>query len=183
MPEALLEAAEEMGPAFDAIIVDEGQDFKDNYWIALSALLQPDGYLYIFFDDNQNLYGSYQGFMGLITELPFPLNQNCRNTKSIHNTVIQFHHNPNGLICRGPDGRPPELLEYQTEEDLLRMVQKLLNKLVNEENVRPEDIAIITPRSREKSILKSGAAPGKFQINTRATSLSKWNSSCQYPSV
>ena len=164
LPEALLEAAEEIGPAFGAIIVDEGQDFKDNYWIALSALLQPDGYLYIFFDDNQNLYGSSQGFMGLITELPFPLNQNCRNTKSIHNTVIQFHHNPNGLICRGPDGRPPELLEYQTEEELLRIIQKLLNKLVNEENVRPEDIAIITPRSQEKSILKAGQRLGNFRL-------------------
>ena len=166
LPEALLEAAEEMGPVFDAIIIDEGQDFKENYWIALSALLKPEGYLYIFFDDNQNLYGGAQDFMGLITEQPFSLNQNCRNTKSIHQAVIKFHNNPSGIICKGPDGRPPELISYDTEDEFLRLVQRLINKLVNEEHIQAEDIAILTPRSQEKSILKSGKRLGNFELTT-----------------
>lgn len=166
LPEALLEAAEETGPIFDAIIVDEGQDFQENYWIALSGLLKSEGYLYIFFDDNQNLYGGAQNFMGLITEQPFSLNQNCRNTKSIHNAVIKFHNNPNSIVCKGPDGRPPELISYETEDEFLRLVQSLINKLVNEEHVRASDIAIITPRSQEKSILKSGKRLGNFILTT-----------------
>jgi hypothetical protein len=168
LPESLFEAAEETGPIFDAIIVDEGQDFKENYWIALSALLKPEGYLYIFFDDNQNLYGGAQGFMGLITESPFSLRDNCRNTKSIHNIVAKFHNNPSGIFCKGPEGRPPELISYETEDEFLRHVQKLINKLVNEEHVRPEDIAIITPRSQDKSVLRNGKKLGNFTLTVDA---------------
>lgn len=164
LPEALLEASEETGPIFDAIIVDEGQDFKENYWIALSALLKPNGYLYIFFDDNQNLYDGTKNFMGLISELPFSLNQNCRNTKSIHNVVMKFHNNPKDIVCKGPNGRPPELISYETEEDFLRLTQRLINNLVNEEHIRTADIAIITPRTQEKSLLKSGKRLGNFVL-------------------
>ena len=164
LPEALWEAATNMQPVFDAIIVDEAQDFRENYWIALEALLRPDGYLYVFFDDNQNLYGSVQSLTSLIPERPFPLSQNCRNTKSIHNIVIQFHNNPTGILCKGPEGRKPELLTYETEDEFLRLVQKLINKLVVEEHIRASDIAILTPRSQDKSVLKAGRKLGNFTL-------------------
>ena len=70
LPEALLEAAQEIGRVYDAVIVDEGQDFRENYWIALESLLKEDGYLYIFFDNNQNLFGGLKDLSGLIPEPP-----------------------------------------------------------------------------------------------------------------
>ena len=164
LPEALWETATNMEPAFDAIVVDEAQDFRENYWIALDALLKPDGYLYVFFDDNQNLYGGFQSLKSLIMEPPFSLNQNCRNTKSIHNTMIQFHNNPSGVVCKGPEGRKPEIMTYETEDEFLRHVQKLINKLVTEEHIRTEDIAILTPRSHDKSVLKAGRKLGNFTL-------------------
>ncbi len=39
LPEALLEAAAKIGRVYDAIIVDEGQDFQETYWFALESLL------------------------------------------------------------------------------------------------------------------------------------------------
>ena len=77
-PQILFDASEEMGRVYDAIIVDEGQDFHENYWIALESLLKREGYLYIFFDDNQNIFQGSEDFGGLITEEPFSLTQNCR---------------------------------------------------------------------------------------------------------
>jgi superfamily I DNA and RNA helicase len=43
---------------FDAIIVDEAQDFEDTWWIPLPELLRDpqDGVFYVFFDDNQRIY-------------------------------------------------------------------------------------------------------------------------------
>ena len=43
---------------FDAIIVDEAQDFRPEYWAGIELLLtsEADGYLYIFCDPNQALY-------------------------------------------------------------------------------------------------------------------------------
>ena len=49
---------------FDAIIVDEGQDFADGWWVTLEELLvnPEDGILFVFYDDNQRIFdqrGSY----------------------------------------------------------------------------------------------------------------------------
>ena len=165
LPEALLSAAGEIGRVYDTIIIDEGQDFKESYWIALESLLKENGYLYIFFDNNQNLYDGTPEFGGLISEPPFQLTQNCRNTQAIHYTVIKFHNNPLSLRCAGPVGRPPDVLTYYGEEDGLRQLQKLLHQLVVDENIHPADIAILTPRGRETTKLTSGTRLGNFIIS------------------
>lgn len=166
LPEALLSAADEIGRVYDAIIIDEGQDFKESYWIALESLLKENGYLYLFFDNNQNLYDGTPEFGGLISEPPFQLTQNCRNTQAIHNTVIKFHNNPLSLHCAGPVGRLPEVITYHGEEDGLRQLQKLLHKLVVEEKIHPNDITILTPRGREITKLSSGTRLGNFQLSS-----------------
>lgn len=60
LPDMLMKAVDETGPMFDAINVDEGQDFKETYWIALASLLnEKEGIFYVFYDDNQNLYSAF----------------------------------------------------------------------------------------------------------------------------
>ena len=58
LPTLLVEAADKLDWHVDAVIVDEGQDFRENWLIALQCLLQDteNGIFYIFYDDNQNLY-------------------------------------------------------------------------------------------------------------------------------
>lgn len=167
LPEALLEAAETIGRVYDAVIVDEGQDFQENYWIALESLLKEDGYLYVFFDNNQNLFGSQGNFGGLITEPPFQLYQNCRNTKSIHELVARFHNNPSSLLCLSPAGRPPEVLPYHGDEDLRRQVQKILHRLVVEEHVNSDEIVVLTPRGEKSTCLVPGQRLGPFTITSQ----------------
>ncbi|MBE3086437.1 MAG: NERD domain-containing protein [Bacteroidetes bacterium] len=183
LPQILMDASQEIGRIYDAIIVDEGQDFQENYWIALESLLKEDGYLYIFYDNNQNLYKGSDDFGGLITEQPFVLTHNCRNTKSIHKTVVRFHNNPASLQCFGPDGRLPELISYNGEEDQQRTLQKLLYKLIAEEHIDHEDIVILTPRGEDRTRLKPGLKLGMFtltntndrrQMTVQATSIYKF---------
>ena len=164
LPEELMDAAEQLGPQFDAIIVDEGQDFKETYWIALGALLEPDGIFYVFYDDNQNLYSGADALKGIIDDDPFILPENCRNTKAIHNFVVEFHNQPDELICRAPLGRLPELSFYKNEEGLARMVQAKLHHLVVDEHVAPQDIVILTPRGQERTIFKIGTRLGNFVL-------------------
>jgi hypothetical protein len=164
LPEVLLESAEKIGRIYDAIIIDEGQDFQESYWIALEALLKEDAYLYIFFDNNQNLYGGFENFSGLISEAPFPLNQNCRNTKSIHEVVAKFHNKPESLVCFSPPGREPETITCNGKEDMLRQLQKLLYRLVVEEHIFIADIVILTPRGETKTRLTPGLKLGSFTL-------------------
>lgn len=164
LPEALLDSAGIIGRVYDAIIVDEGQDFQENYWIALESLLKDEGYLYIFFDNNQNLYGGVGDFGGLITEQPFELFQNCRNTKLIHEVVKSFHNKPNSLLCFSPEGRLPEMIIYSGEDDLLRQLQKLLHRIVVEEHIANDEIVILTPRGEQATRLSPGLKIGLFTL-------------------
>lgn len=164
LPEMLLKAVDETGPMFDAIIVDEAQDFMETYWVALASLLnEKEGIFYVFYDDNQNLYGG-DSLKGIVNDEPFLLSENCRNTKSIHKVVSSFYSDRKRINCNGPEGRTPELHPYRDSTEMLKSVQSVLNKLVNEEYILVEDIVILTPHAQEKSALKIGAKLGNFTL-------------------
>jgi len=164
-PQILFNASDQIGRVYDAVIVDEGQDFNDNYWIALESLLKRDGYLFIFFDDNQNIFHGSEDFGGLITEEPFSLTENCRNTKLIHKTVKIFHNNPEALQSFAPEGREPELVFCPDEASTRRHLRQILYRLIEEEHVDNHDLIVLTPRSLEKTFL-AGAELGNFLITT-----------------
>ena len=58
LPEKFMELIEKHPIKFDAVIVDEGQDFKEDYWISISELVKEDGYFYVFYDPDQNIFKS-----------------------------------------------------------------------------------------------------------------------------
>jgi superfamily I DNA/RNA helicase len=72
---------------FDAFIVDEAQDFSDSWWPALVAGLRDKerGGLYAFADEGQRVFAR-QGHPP-VELVPFPLNENLRNTKQIAQTL------------------------------------------------------------------------------------------------
>jgi superfamily I DNA and RNA helicase len=165
LPEALAEAAARLGPRYTAIVVDEGQDFREWWWPALLALhTDPDeGLLYVFADDNQNLYGG---------KLPIedadrvgPIALNLRNTKQIGEFVSVFYRGEQQPAVRGPDGRSVEILGYDDDDDLARLLAIVLRNLVDEEHVPLEDIAVLTPSGTEKSRLRSRGSVDGFRLS------------------
>ncbi len=110
LPEALLDAISATDRRFDAVIVDEGQDFESLWWISIQELLKDgtQGPLYIFYDDNQHIYSTHLEFP--ITDDPFLLSENCRNTQRIHAEVMTFYRGNPDTTCLGPDGRTPQTI-------------------------------------------------------------------------
>jgi hypothetical protein len=49
---------EEVGPGYDAVLVDEGQDFRLSWWEALRKACKPAGEMLLVADRTQNLYGT-----------------------------------------------------------------------------------------------------------------------------
>lgn len=167
LPELLERAARELGPRFEAIVVDEAQDFREWWWPALLALHEdPDeGTLYLFADDNQNLYG---GTLPVSSDLHCPpLPSNLRNTKAIHEFVSVFYKAEEKPSSKGPVGRPPEILGYRSDEDLAHLLSVVLTNLVDEEKVPLEDIVILTPSRKEKSGLRQRERVDGFRLSER----------------
>ena len=55
MPLALANAIRLLGPTYDAIVVDEAQDFGDEFWLPTEMLLKDleNGMLYVFLDETK----------------------------------------------------------------------------------------------------------------------------------
>ena len=165
LPEALAEAAARLGPRYDAIVVDEGQDVREWWWPALLSFHRdPDeGTLFVFADDDQNLYG---GSLPIPEEARIgPICQNLRNTKAIGEFVSVFYTGSEKPIARGPSGRPVEILGYDDDEGLAHLVAVVLRNLVDAEGLPLEDIAVLTPSGKEKSRLRARGSVDGFRLS------------------
>lgn len=162
-PELLLESADKLNWRVDAIIVDEGQDFQENWWLPLKGLLNDpeNGIFYLFYDDHQNLYCS--SWKSPFDLAPFTLTENWRNTKRIHSHVLQFYRGEKSITALRSEGRNVEILDYPSNNNaqLQKMIGSILNRLVWDEGVSTKDIAILT--TTKKQALQNKFL-GKFRV-------------------
>lgn len=165
LPDALLKALESL-PArrFDAIIVDEGQDFRHSWWEPLQLCLADPagGVLYVFHDDNQQVYRRACSFPGKLVDIP--LHDNLRNTQRIHAATTRFYRGE-PLRAKGPEGREVECVCAETQAGVVHEVSRILHRLVREEGVPAGDIAVLIG-SWEDGPLKRGDRIGSFWTTT-----------------
>lgn len=156
--------------AFDAIIVDEGQDFHDTWWIALEDCLREgrESIFYVFYDDNQRIFRD----RGIIPpDLPcFPLQENVRNTRAIHRALVAYYQGEYDSRPRGPVGRSVESYPYTTPVELRKLLSQLLLKLTGAEQLAPRDIVILTPKALNRSQLPGLELGGQLRLVERYTS-------------
>jgi superfamily I DNA/RNA helicase len=145
-------------------VVDEAQDFLEGWWDPLLTLhADPEeGWLYLFADDNQNLDGGTLPVKNVETCPPLP--HNLRNTKRIHEFVSVFHSGPSTAGARGPEGRDVEILGYEDDAGLRRLLAIVLRNL-EEEKVPPEDVVVLTPSGRTKSRLRADREVDGFLLS------------------
>jgi superfamily I DNA/RNA helicase len=162
LPEALVRSVDRLGPRYDAIVVDEAQDFAASWWDALLLLMtDPDaGVLFVFYDDNQALYDRPRGLPSDMFE--FSLSQNWRNTQQINDQMIKYYKGP-PIRCMGPAGTAIEVVEVEPGISSLRtVVGKALHRLHVEEGVPTHEIVVLTPRSADESGLRGTI--GSFRL-------------------
>jgi hypothetical protein len=171
LPDALFEAiaTNDVSVRFDAIVVDEGQDFADAWWITLTALLRDpdDGVFYVFHDEGQRLYQDHSSFP--FDTLPIELTNNLRNTRLIHREAVRYLHAGPTPVADGPEGRKPEIVRPMAGEGVTGALARIVSRLVNEEGIDSEDIIVLTPRSQSRSALPDGLALGSRRLTWRAT--------------
>jgi hypothetical protein len=131
---------------YDAIIVDEAQDFHEDWWLPLQLMLRdPDkGRLFLFSDPEQaGVYG--QGALYPDGLVPYELLENCRNTKRITSycgNVINRHVTP---FSSSPEGVNPVILDAPPSlAERAERVRKLVIDLMAQE-ISASRIAILSP--------------------------------------
>lgn len=116
LPERMVELAAALPVAdrFDAIVVDEAQDFAESWWPAVLAALRcpEDGCLYVFADEGQRVFAR-QG-RPPVALTPFDLDENLRNTKQIAGTFGSL--TTSQMRYRGGDGVPVRFVQCATDD-------------------------------------------------------------------
>lgn len=141
-PGLLVEAAARNELSFDAIVVDEGQDFSED-WIASLQLLNSgssDAPMYVFADQHQRLYRRYWKSPADWTQLELSLN--CRNTIPIAERVATLFGERTQV--RGTSGPPPQFYVMDVQNEGTRFVQDFIARLVDEEGMRADQICVLS---------------------------------------
>jgi hypothetical protein len=137
---------------YDAIFVDEAQDFREEWWdIINEALLdKAKSILWIFHDDNQSLL--HRQLKYPVLESPITLTTNCRNSGNIFDVVRVFHsqspRSENLLLGQGVLRQN----NFSKREEMMQQLSNAINQLHKEEI---DDFVVLTtePEPVDQSVL------------------------------
>jgi hypothetical protein len=149
---------------FEAVIVDEGQDFLKGWWKAVERLLRDvkRGVLWVFFDPLQNLYGG--GPTEALGLVPASLTSNCRNTVAIGTLASNFVKATPVFKLGTPQGIAVQEICCNTERDMLEAVSQTLHRLLSEESIPADTVVVLTAASMKSSRVWQTGKFGPFSL-------------------
>lgn len=150
LPNALAYSLEVLPDRYDAIVCDEGQDFREEFWVPLELLLADydRSPLYVFYDDNQNIYARAGTFP--IRDEPFTLTTNCRNTAPIHAAAYKHYK---GVPVAPPENEGDEVQfdEAPGRDAQVAKINTRIVDLIARQGVSPGDITVLIADALRKA--------------------------------
>ena len=152
MIDHLIEFASHSEEKFDTIVLDEVQDFNDDWMIIIERLLASENSkILCVADPNQDLYD--RGFFmpeGGSSWALAKLQWNCRNTREIARFIQQFG---GGIpASASPEGDPIKFIEVSSEATLLDAVLTEIRQLIEIKGEKTENIVVITGNQMEREM-------------------------------
>jgi superfamily I DNA/RNA helicase len=148
----LLDAAERTGLSYDAILVDEAQDFQDAWWVAVQSLLAEDGYFYVFTDPGQNIYhGNLKRELGLPTNIC--LKENCRSTQEIRSFAASILQRDETSASFTIQGQPVITKSFDAREDQYEQLLAVVKRLKQDEKLHSRDLLLLSPYTYDNMLL------------------------------
>jgi len=149
---------EGLGEPYDAVFIDEGQDFGTDMLEVMLGLLRPDGDLVIAQDSHQDVYGRRSS----LESAGIQARGRTKELKRVYRSTPQIHafcnslsgsgesgegiENPQGKLftceCRisGPE---PRVLDFESEEAVLEYLGRDLQEISSRGEYRRSEIGII----------------------------------------
>jgi ATP:corrinoid adenosyltransferase len=151
-------------PIYDVIIVDEGQDFRENWLELLNKVLKKEGRFLLFMDENQDIFNAYKGVPNHRNITRYALDENCRNTKTIITKLKAIlptvKMNPMEFT---PEGSPIKYFHVSSKEEQVKQLEQQIILLLNEQ-IKPNQIIILTNNLGGESSLKGVKTLGNRRL-------------------
>ncbi|MEY3451839.1 MAG: hypothetical protein RL711_1665 [Bacteroidota bacterium] len=141
-------------PIYDVLIIDEGQDFKQNWLDLLNKVLKPEGRFLFFMDENQDIFNAFQSIPHHRNTTKFELDENCRNTNKIIEKLKAILPN----VTMKPMETTPEgeLIKYFNCENNTVQLQIIENEITSliKQKIEPKEIILLTNNKDRISSLR-----------------------------
>ena len=167
LPLLLTECLAKSHVKFDAVIVDEGQDFHCGYWNGIEMLVKDGGVFYVFYDPNQNLFKTSLKLPDLGNE--YVLNVNCRNTKRIFERMKENINSDMSIREGSPEGAEVVTFSLKTPEERKAKLGEILEDLVSKKGMAESRIVIIGGHALSHTCIGRNGSVGRFQIVENGT--------------
>ena len=129
---------------FDAVVVDEAQDFADSWWTPVLRSLrdEEEGGLFVYSDENQRIFARFG--RPPVALVPLVLDHNLRNTRQIHESFGPLA--PSRMYSRGGEGPAVRFVEAALD-DAIGTADDEVDRLLDE-GWEPRNIALLTTGHR-----------------------------------
>ena len=185
VPLRLLDTDVRDSEKFDTIIIDEGQDFKADWFTNLMELLKDrqSGRFTVFYDENQDIFGRWEdvpwGKDGVPRKL---LTKNCRNSKQIHDYLDQLIPGSTQSAEMCPQGDEVILHQPTDRAGEAKLVSSILSDLIGGATP-PGDIVILVNSSLSESSISDLKRVGKTNLEWMSRSYRRNSRSIQITSI
>lgn len=164
LPRAFVASLAATGERFDAIVIDEAQDFSMPMQKALlKAMKKPrSGFLFAFQDEGQGIFEGRRGWdrRGL---MEYHLSENMRNSRRIHEVVKRLNADDDANPA-GPEGTEPEYIAVTDIAAAAVEIASRIRKLATTDGVGLSQIAVLTAGRTEIGVLAPGGRLGGFTV-------------------
>ena len=141
---------------WDAIVMDEAQDFHTRWWEVLQCTLlkgEHNGTLYAFADPVQRCWDWAPSNPPVQFQTKYTLRRNCRNSRWICRTSVTIAQTEASYFRRSPLGDRPAISNVSSLPAMKGIVLKIVEDLVMQHDLKPNNIVLIGPCSQEKGSL------------------------------
>ncbi|EMB16039.1 NERD domain-containing protein [Rhodopirellula europaea] len=134
---------------YDAIVIDEAQDFHSRWWEVLQCTLlkeAEEGTLFAFSDPIQRLWDWAPKTPPVAFQTKYNLRRNCRNSRWIARTSTTIAKTEAKFFKRSPLGGKPDISTVPTLAAMKGIVCKAVENLLQQHDIKPSQMALIGPR-------------------------------------
>ena len=150
---------------YDAIIIDEGQDFKEFWFELLERHLNPGGRFFVFLDSKQDIFNHYSKLPDENRFVRFTLSRNCRNSKKVlqyltDNTGFAFEYfdeTPNGASI---------VRKFKNNIEQVKLIRNDIIGLIEQDGLLPRQIVILIHSDKRSSCLAEVKKFKKYKLKS-----------------
>lgn len=149
---------------FDAIIIDEAQDFKEFWFELIFSLGTNESSKHIFMDEMQDIFGHFTKVPKEENFIKYSLPENCRNTKTIVRYLSEVTSKTIKTFPNSPEGEAIVIKSFTNQIEQQKYILDEIKSLIREQGISSDQILILINSPKAESCLGDTTKVGKLNI-------------------